>query len=160
VHGTGVRLLVAGEGPLRPALESEADRSQVRFLGFVPDVRPVLAAADLLALPSRTEGLPMAALEAMAAGVAVVASAVGSLPEVLADGAGVLVPAGDVGALRQALELLSAPEDRDRLASAARRRVESRYGDAAMARSYRELLYQPALDSARGRARSPLLHAR
>ena len=160
VQGTGVQLLVAGEGPLRAALESEADPSQVRFLGFVSDVGPVLAAADLLALPSRTEGLPLAVLEAMAVGVAVVASAVGSLPEVLGEGAGVLVPAGDVGALRQALQSLSAPEDRARLASVARRRVESRYGAAAMARSYRELLYQPALDSARGRARSPLLHAR
>jgi len=160
VQGTGVQLLVAGEGPLRQALESEADPAQVRFLGFLSDVGPVLAAADVLALPSRTEGLPMAVLEAMAAGVAVVASEVGSLPEVLGEGAGVLVPAGDVGALRQALESLSAPEERTRLASPARRRVESQYGAAAMARSYRERLYQPALDSTRGRARSPLLHAR
>jgi glycosyltransferase involved in cell wall biosynthesis len=102
----------------------------------------------------------MAVLEAMAAGVAVVASAVGSLPEVLGDGAGVLVPAGDVGALRQALESLSAPEERAQLGSAARQRVESRYGAAAMARSYREQLYQPALDSTRGRAGSPLFQAR
>jgi len=87
---------VAGEGPLRAALEAEADPRQVSFLGFVPDIGTVLAAADVLALPSRTEGLPMAALEAMAAGLPVVASAVGSLPELLADGAGMLVPPGDV----------------------------------------------------------------
>ena len=160
MQGTGMQLLVAGEGPLRPALEAEADPSQARFLGFVPDVGPVLAAADVLALPSRTEGLPMAVLEAMAAGVPVVASAVGSLPEVLGDGAGVLVPAGDAGALRQALESLSAPEAREALAVVARQRVESLYGAAAMARSYRDRLYQPALDSARGRARSPLLQPR
>jgi glycosyltransferase involved in cell wall biosynthesis len=160
VQGTGLRLLVAGEGALRPVLEAEADPAQVRFLGFLPDVGPVLAAADVLALPSRTEGLPMAVLEAMAAGVPVVASAVGALPEVLGDGAGMLVPAGDVAALRQALESLSAPEVRSRLASAARRRVEFRYGAAAMARSYRDRLYQPALDSTGGRARSPLLQPR
>ncbi|HEY3586554.1 MAG TPA: glycosyltransferase family 4 protein [Myxococcaceae bacterium] len=160
MHGTGMQLLVAGEGPLRPVLEAEADREQVRFLGFVPDVGPVLAAADVLALPSRTEGLPMAVLEAMAAGVPVVASAVGSLPEVLGDGAGVLVPPGDPDALRQALESLSARETRGALASVARRRVESRYSAAAMAGSYRDRLYQPALDSTRGRARSPALQPR
>jgi glycosyltransferase involved in cell wall biosynthesis len=102
----------------------------------------------------------MAALEAMAAGVPVVASAVGSLPEVLGDGAGLLIPAGDVAALRVALESLSAAEAREPLARAARRRVESRYGAAAMARTYRDHLYQPALDSARGRARSALLQPR
>ena len=102
----------------------------------------------------------MAVLEAMASGVPVVASAVGSLPEVLGDGAGVLVRPGDVGALRQALQSLSAPEVRGPLAGVARRRVESRYGAVAMARSYRDRLYQPALDSTRGRARSPLLQPR
>ncbi|HZJ56516.1 MAG TPA: glycosyltransferase family 4 protein [Myxococcaceae bacterium] len=157
VRGTDMRVVVAGEGPLRPSLEAEARGAQVRFLGFVPDVGRVLAAADVLALPSRTEGLPMAVLEAMAAGVPVVASAVGSLPEVLGDGAGVLVPPGEVAALRLALEQLARPELRAALASAARTRVESRYGVAAMARSYRERLYQPALESTRGRARSPLL---
>ena len=159
-EGTGMRVVVAGEGPLRASLEAGADRAQVRFLGFVPEVGPVLAAADVLALPSRTEGLPMAVREAMAAGVPVVASAVGSLPEVLGNGAGVLVPPGDVTALRLALEQLSVPERRAALAGTARLRVESRYGVAAMARSYRERLYQPALESARGRARSPQFQPR
>jgi glycosyltransferase involved in cell wall biosynthesis len=160
LRGTATRILVAGEGPLREALAAEADPEQVRFLGFLSDVRPVLAAADVLALPSRTEGLPMAVLEAMAAGLPVVASAVGSLPEVLGEGAGLLVPPGDVPALRLALERLFVPDVRAAVATEARRRVESRYAAAAMARSYRELLYQPTLDSAGGRARSPLLHAR
>jgi len=159
IRGTSLRLLVAGEGPLRTALEAEADPEQVRFLGFLPDVGTVLAAADVLALPSRTEGLPMAALEAMGAGLPVVASAVGSLPEVLSDGAGVLVPPGDVAALRRALEQLSVPRERGAVAAEARRRVESRYSAGTMARRYRELLYQPALRT-RGRAGSPLLHAR
>jgi len=160
IQGTGMQLIVAGEGPLRLALEQEADPAQVRFLGFVADVSPVLAAADVLALPSRTEGLPMAVLEAMAAGVPVVASAVGSLPEVLGEGAGMLVPAGDPQALRRALESVSVPGVREAMASAARQRVESRYSAAAMALSYRDRLYQPALDRTRGRAGSPLLQPR
>jgi glycosyltransferase involved in cell wall biosynthesis len=159
-RGTGTRVLVAGDGPLRSSLETEAADEEVRFLGFVTDVEQVLAAADVLALPSRTEGLPMAALEAMAAGVPVVASAVGSLPEVLGDGAGVLVPPGDVEALRDALERLWIPGTRQAMAEVARTRVVTRYGAEAMARSYRELLYQPALERARGRARSPLLQPR
>jgi glycosyltransferase involved in cell wall biosynthesis len=159
-RGTGAEVLVAGDGPLRSALEAEAAGQQVRFLGFVTDVGPVLAAADVLALPSRTEGLPMAALEAMAAGVPVVGSAVGSLPEVLGEGAGVLVPPGDVEALRGALERLWMPAARRALAQAARARVADLYGAEAMARSYRERLYQPALEKTRGRARSPLLQPR
>ncbi len=159
-RGSGLLVLVAGDGPLRGVLEAEGAGRALRFLGFVPDVGQVLAAADLLALPSRTEGLPMAVLEAMAAGVPVVASAVGSLPEVLGDGAGVLVPPGDVEALRDALVRLADPGPRHALALAARARVESRYGAAGMARSYLEQLYQPALESARGRDRAPAFQPR
>jgi glycosyltransferase involved in cell wall biosynthesis len=159
-QGTGVLLVFAGDGPLRAALEAEAAGSTVRFLGFVSEVGQVLAAADVLALPSRTEGLPMAVLEAMAAGVPVVGSAVGALPEVLGDGAGVLVPPDDVEALRGALRQLADPAHRQALAETARARVEARYGAAAMARSYLERLYQPALESARGRDRAPALQPR
>jgi len=159
-RGTGVVLLFAGDGPLRAALEPEAVGNAARFLGFVPEVGRVLAAADVLALPSRTEGLPMAVLEAMAAGVPVVASAVGSLPDVLRDGAGVLVPPDDVEALREALRHLADPTPRQAMALTARARVESRYGAAAMARTYLERLYLPALESARGRDRAPALQPR
>jgi glycosyltransferase involved in cell wall biosynthesis len=152
-RGTGSLVLLAGDGPCRAALEAEAAGTGTRLLGFVADVGPVLAAADVLALPSRTEGLPMAVLEAMAAGVPVVASAVGSLPEVLGAGAGVLVPPGDVGALRAALGQLADPGLRASIATVARARVEARYGAATMARSYRERLYHPALERARGRGR-------
>ena len=146
VRGTGALVLFAGDGPLRSGLEAEAAGAPVRFLGFVRDVGQVLAAADVLALPSRTEGLPMAVLEAMAAGLPVVASAVGSLPEVLGEGAGWLVPPGDVGALRDALGQLTDPGRRQSVARTARARVEARYGARAMARTYRERLYQPVLE--------------
>ena len=158
-RGTGLVVLVAGDGPLRRALEAEAGGA-TRFLGFVPDVRPVLAAADVLALPSLTEGLPIAVLEALAAAVPVVASAVGSLPDVLGGGAGVLVPPGDAGALRAALLDLRSPERRAALGRAGRARVESRYAAAAMARSYRELLYRPALARAGGTEALPAVQPR
>jgi glycosyltransferase involved in cell wall biosynthesis len=143
--------LVAGDGPLRAVLEKEGAGRPVRFLGFVEDVRPVLAAADVLCLPSLTEGVPVAALEAMVAGCPVVASAVGALPEVLGEGAGVLVPPGDVAALRGALRrLASAPLEREQIAGAARARVETRFSAEAMARAYVERLYTPALEAIRG----------
>ena len=157
---TGALVLLAGDGPLRAALEAEATGTSTRFLGFVPDVQPVLAAADVLALPSWTEGLPMAVLEAMAAGVPVVASAVGSLPQVLGEGAGLLVPPGDVDALRAALARLAEPGLRASLTATARARVEARHGADTMARSYLERLYQPALERARGRAAAPAVQPR
>jgi len=159
-RNTRTTVLFAGDGPLRSALEREAAGTSTRFLGFVPDVGPVLAAADVLALPSRTEGLPMAVLEAMAAGVPVVASTVGSLPEVLGEGAGLLVPPADAAALRAALERLTDADLRTSLATAARARVEARYGAEAMARSYLERLYQPALERVRGRMGTPAVQPR
>ncbi|OLE31207.1 MAG: hypothetical protein AUI36_29800 [Cyanobacteria bacterium 13_1_40CM_2_61_4] len=82
------------------------------FAGFQPDVRPYLAAMNLVVLPSRSEALGLALLEAMAMGKAVVASAVGGIPEIVADGiTGKLVPPEDPAVLSGAIiELLSHPE--------------------------------------------------
>ena len=78
---------VVGDGPDRQALEARADRlglaDRVRFEGYVPSVAPYLAAADLLVMPSRTEGLPLTLIEALCAGVPVVASAVGGVPGII-----------------------------------------------------------------------------
>ena len=120
----GVKLLVAGDGPERARLELIAKRlcspGTVRFLGFVPDVGPFMHACDALAfptLPELSEGFGLAALEAMAAGRPVLASAVGSLPEVVDDGVtGVLVPPASVDALASAiLELARDPSRCERL---------------------------------------------
>src|SRR5205807_1803519 len=81
---------------------------------YLDDARPVLAAADVVAIPSLTEGLPLVALEALALGRCVVASSVGELPELLAGGAGILVPAGDAPALSEALGRLQNGEVRER----------------------------------------------
>jgi glycosyltransferase involved in cell wall biosynthesis len=119
-----VKLLVAGDGPERARLEFMAERlcspGTVRFLGFISDVGPFMHACDALAfptLPELSEGFGLAALEAMAAGRPVVASAVGSLPEVVDDGVtGLLVPPSSVDALASAiLDLARDPSRCERL---------------------------------------------
>jgi glycosyltransferase involved in cell wall biosynthesis len=143
LRGLRVTLLVAGDGPLREELERAAAGLDVRFLGYVDDPRSVFAAADAIALPSTTEGLPLVALEAMALSRCVVASAVGELPELLAGGAGMVVPPGDVRALAQALRALELEEERTRIGKAALLRARA-YDVAAMAGAYASL-YRRAL---------------
>jgi glycosyltransferase involved in cell wall biosynthesis len=133
-----VTLLVAGDGPLRDELRARARGLDVRFIGYVEDPRSIFAAADVIALPSATEGLPLVALEALALGRCIVASAVGELPELLAGGAGVLVPPGDAGALADALRTLQSGEPRGPLRIKALERARG-YEVAAMARAYAAL---------------------
>jgi teichuronic acid biosynthesis glycosyltransferase TuaC len=106
-----VMVVIAGEGPLRPELEAQIRScglgEHVRLLGLVPlgRVPALLAAADVVALPSMNEGTPLTALEALAAGRPLVGSAVGGTPEIVEHGRhGLLVPAGDAEALAAALE--------------------------------------------------------
>lgn len=118
-------LLLAGDGPMRAALEARASElrlhERVRFLGYQEDVRSVLWAADLAIVPSRSEGLSIAALEAMATGLPVVASRVGGLPEIVShDRNGLLVEPEDPCALAKALlEAFGAVEGNDGSPSAA-----------------------------------------
>ncbi len=135
-----VHLCFAGEGARAQALRTRADDlglgDRVTFLGRVDDVRPLLAAADVVAMPSRHEGLGVAALEAMAAGRPVVASDVGGLPEALGPDAGILVRAEDVQALRAALQdVLRDGERSARLGIAARARVRAGFAMAGVAQA-------------------------
>ncbi|MEY2567256.1 MAG: hypothetical protein QOE35_1785 [Actinomycetota bacterium] len=138
----GVRLVVAGDGPDEAALRAEAERAapgRVHFLGSLDDVVPVYAAADALVLPSRTEGLPAAPIEAGLAGVPVVASAVGGIPEIVVDGVtGVLVSPGDVGALARGLRTAIAAAAQ--MGPAARSRCAERFELGAVAASWAQLL--------------------
>jgi glycosyltransferase involved in cell wall biosynthesis len=113
----------------------------VHLLGHRDDVADLLAAADLFAMPSLFEGLPLAVLEAMFAGTPVVASAVGGIPEAVRDGLeGRLVPAGAVGPLSEVLaELLSDADRRAALGKAARQRAESEFTISHMADAYERL---------------------
>jgi len=127
-----LHVAIAGRGELEPLLRARAHALGVadRFhlLGLRSDVANLLAGADLFVLPSRSEGLPLALIEAMLAGKAIVASSVGEVGSVLNGGAGhagLLVPPGDAAALAQALsQLLTDPSEVQRLAAAAARRAE------------------------------------
>jgi glycosyltransferase involved in cell wall biosynthesis len=91
-----LRLWIAGDGPLRSALESKARSlglvTPVQFLGFRADISSLLHAADFFCLATRSEGLGSSILEAMAAGLPVVATRVGGVPEIVDEGSGILVP--------------------------------------------------------------------
>ena len=119
----GVTLDVAGRGPLEPALKSYARElglgEAVRFLGFVSPVQRAIEDAAIVVVPSLGEGFGMVALEAMERARPVIVSAVGGLPEIVADGeTGIVVASGDAEALAEAIVALAG--DLDRAASMGR----------------------------------------
>lgn len=151
--------LAFGDGPLRPRMEADA-AGRVTFRGAVPDMGPHWHEIGLLVMPSVFEGLPMAALEAMARGIPVAAYAVGGLPDLL-DGCGFLVPPGDTGALGRAIAAWAAEEGADRALRRRRchervaERHDIRQGVAALRAVYEAALGRgPAAADGRGAALS------
>lgn len=140
-----LHLLLLGDGPARRALEFQAEKldlsAHVTFAGSQRDVRPYLEAADLFALPSVSEGISNALLEAMSAGLACIATPVGGNAEVLDAGAcGVLLPPRDESAWAAALaELGNDSQRRERLGEAARARVRARYDFSIVGGQYESL---------------------
>ena len=141
--------LLAGDGVFRAEIERICDdlniRQSVRFLGVRPDVPALLALADVYVHPSLQEGYSNALLEAMAAGKAVVATAVGGNVEAVSDGVtGLLVPPADAVALERAItRLLGDGHTARAMGERARRYVHERYEMNAMVRSVRRRV-QPA----------------
>ncbi len=137
--------LVCGAGSERAALEALSKSlgltGVVRFLGERRQVADVLAALDVLVLPSRHEGLGVAALEGMSMALPLVASAVGGIPEAVEDGrTGLLVPPEEPSALGRALEALLADPERARAMGArGRERVLSEFPIGVMAERYERL---------------------
>jgi glycosyltransferase involved in cell wall biosynthesis len=122
-------LLLVGDGPLRPRLERLAHElgiwARCRFVGYRQDVASIYAACDVVALTSANEGTPVSVIEALAASRPAVATRVGGVPDVVADGVdSFLVPVGDAVALRGAIErVLADAALRAEIGEAARARV-------------------------------------
>lgn len=139
------RFLLVGDGPLQESLAAQIRDAgladAVRLLGARDDVPRLLAAGDVMILPSLAEGLPNVVLEGMAAGLPVVASAVGGIPELVSDGeTGLLTPAGDAEALADGI--LRLVEDRALAAgmgARGRARVETEFTDDQTTARYLEL---------------------
>ncbi|ADV65822.1 glycosyltransferase family 4 protein [Deinococcus maricopensis] len=150
------RLVFAGDGPLRPDLERLARdlgvQDTVTFAGWVDadQAGALLDASDLLVLPSHHEGQPLSILEAMARGLAIIATRVGGIPDLIEDGvSGLLVPPGDPDRLCDALSaLLAAPAARQPLGHAAYARARQQFDlqrtAATLDAVYRDVTATPA----------------
>jgi glycosyltransferase involved in cell wall biosynthesis len=147
--GAPVRFVSVGRGPLETELAAAAQAAglgdRLVFLGTRTDTARLMAGADLFVLPSHQEGLPVALMEAMSAGLPVVATTVGGVPDVVTDGIeGLLVPPGRPDLLAQAVRAVAAdPALRARLAEASLRRSELfdvRTAAGAIESLYTELL--------------------
>ena len=155
LQGANVKVLVVGEGSIRSDLMTQTRdlgiSKDVVFLGHREDTDALLQALDIFALPSLSEGIPMALLEAMAASRAVVASRVGGVPEIVEDGTeGFLVESMDVNGLAEkCLRLIQSPELAQKMGQAARARVERNFSAENMAHQV-ALLYKELVESKSG----------
>jgi glycosyltransferase involved in cell wall biosynthesis len=137
-----IHFLLAGEGELREGLQALADKTgcsnRIHFLGLRNDVPDLMAVADLFVLPSLSEAMPMALLEAMAAGVPIVATAVQGIEQVVTSHeTGLIVPPGDSSRLADAIKLiLTHPERARRMGRSAQQYVTDNYSAAKQASEY------------------------
>lgn len=141
-RGVPVRVLIVGEGELRPQLARQIEEAglaeSVMLLGFRDDVASLLGIADVYAMPSLDEGMPMGLLEAAAAGVPVVATPVGDVPRLVVDQVtGTVVPVGDPVQLAAAIaRLKTQPDVAAAQGQAAAERVQAAYSTTAMFAEY------------------------
>lgn len=146
-----IRFVVMGEGQDRAALTAKIDQlglnDIVKLVGFSPDVWPALAAAEVVCIPSKAEGMPNVLLEAMAMGRPIVATCVGGIPEVIESNINGLLTAPDRTAdlAKSISRLVGDAALRFRLGEAARRTVCERFGASLVTARYEEL-YQRLLE--------------
>jgi len=121
-----IHFIMVGDGPMRKELiKMTEDISGFHFLGYREDIPDVIAALDLLLIPSLNDGFNLAAAEAMASAKPIIATAVGGLPEVVGDG-GILVKPEDVkGLAQEAIQLINAPDLRKQIGEKGRKRAET-----------------------------------
>jgi glycosyltransferase involved in cell wall biosynthesis len=142
VRHPGLRAWIVGDGPEKLRLKAEARAlglgGAVEFLGAVRDARELMARASVVVLTSRSEGLPMTLVEAMALGKPIVATRVGGVPEIVVDGiTGLVVPPGDFGAVADAIvRILDAPALAANLGREARRAFLGRWTAERMVDQY------------------------
>lgn len=154
--GLRVALVIAGDGELRAALEAEVDRlglrENVRLLGARSDVPDLLAGMDVFVLPSRTEGYSLALVEASAAALPIIATAVGGNAEIVQDGlTGLIVPAGDDARLTDAMATLARDAERRQALGQQARAWALREGSLdAMCDGYERLYRQGAVSLGAG----------
>ena len=147
-------LWIVGDGVLRSDLERQADilglKDKVKFWGWRKDVAAINSAIDIFVLPSVTEGLSLALLEAMACHCPVVATYVGGIPEVVVEGkTGFLVPPKDPNAMAEAiLKIASNKELAKQMGNAGRKRVEEEFSLEKMVSEYQKV-YEEALSERR-----------
>lgn len=146
-------LVMVGDGPDRGAAEEEARNlgvaAEVRFLGKIDAVAPLLAAADVYVFPSESESFGLSALEALASGVPVVAARVGGVPDVVRDGVtGALLPLGDVDGMAEATVRFLDPVRWAEASRAAQDDAHARFATADVVARY-ERLYAEALEQVR-----------
>jgi glycosyltransferase involved in cell wall biosynthesis len=148
------KLVIVGEGPERGTLEAAARSRDINgdviFTGQQNDVQPFYAAADVFVLPSHSEGSPNVLLEAMAANLPIVATAVGGVPEIVENNeSAVLVPANDPNAMAAAIaRVLNDQDFARRLTTQSAALVASRYAPAQYVRSLVEI-FQEAINARR-----------
>ncbi|KAM3099320.1 glycosyltransferase [Phormidesmis sp. 146-35] len=142
------QVVILGEGDQRNSLEQLAAElgigDRVTLPGWVENPRAYLPQFDVVALPSRSEGFPLAMVEAMLAGIPVIATRVGSMPEAITDGeTGMLIEKNDVNGLVNSLRRLrDDPRLRIRLGQQARKKAVSHFTVEAMTASYEHLWYK------------------
>ncbi len=143
-----IRLLLIGDGELRDELKAQTQalslNEHVHFLGLRTDVPKLLGASDYFVLPSLWEGLPVSLIEAMAAGIPVIATQVSGTKDVMIHNqTGLLVPPGEIEALKDAMQqFLTHPEQAKKMGEAARNRVAENFSAEQQADAYLSLYQQ------------------